>query len=64
MTVVDGKNLQMKAENVAEMIVELKIEKDFIAVVKNGKIVPRTRWDTESVEKDDVFEIFSPVSGG
>jgi thiamine biosynthesis protein ThiS len=64
MPVVDGKKLDLKAENVSQMVVELKIEEDFIAIVKNGKIVPRSKWDSEKISSDDSIEIFSPVSGG
>jgi len=64
MAVVDGKKLNLKAENVSQMVVELKIEEDFIAIVKNGKIVPRSKWNSEKINEDDIIEIFSPVSGG
>ena len=64
MAVVDGKKLDLKAENVSQMVAELKIEEDFIAIVKNGKIVPRSKWDSEKINSDDSIEIFSPVSGG
>ncbi len=64
MPTVDGKTLELKAENVGQMIIELKIDEDFIAVVKNGKIVPKSKWESEKIAESDIIEIFSPVSGG
>jgi sulfur carrier protein len=64
MPVVEGKKLTLKAENISQMIKEMGIDNDFIAIVKNGKIVPRSKWDNERIKEDDNIEIFSPVSGG
>lgn len=64
MPVVEGKKMNLKAENISEMLKEMEIDQDFVAIVKNGKIVPRSKWDSEKISQDDNIEIFSPVSGG
>ena len=35
-----------------------------IAVARNGEVVPRSRWDVESVQTGDAIEIVSAVAGG
>ena len=35
-----------------------------VAVARNGEVVPRSRWDVESVQTGDAIEIVSAVAGG
>jgi sulfur carrier protein len=35
-----------------------------IAVARNGEVVPRSRWESESVKTGDAIEIVSASAGG
>lgn len=61
---VNNKELALSVKSVAELIASLKITTDKLAVVKNGKIVPRSQRENETLQDGDVIEIFSLVNGG
>lgn len=52
------------SETVDQLLDEMEIKKDNIAVVKNGKIIRRKDWALERINENDCIDIFSPVSGG
>lgn len=64
LVLISGKEKTVKAENVAELVKELKINPENMAVVKNGKIISKNVWEMETVKKNDSIDFFSPVSGG
>ncbi len=35
-----------------------------VAVARNGEVVPRSRWEVESVQTGDKIEIVSAAAGG
>jgi len=57
-------NKEVKAVTVKELIIELNINSENIAVVKNGSIISRKNWSKEKIENSDKIEFFSPVGGG
>lgn len=57
-------NKEVKALTVKELLVELDINSQNIAVVKNGSIVSRKNWSKEKIDDSDKIEFFSPVGGG
>jgi len=61
---VNGKECIVKSTLLKDLLVELGNKSSYIAVAKNGKIVPRSARDSELVSEDDSFEIMSPVGGG
>jgi thiamine biosynthesis protein ThiS len=48
----------------AELISELGMKKDRVAVELNREIVPRERWDDTSLSDGDRLEIVHFVGGG
>ena len=64
MVKISGTNMQIKASTLRELLIELGINTENIAVVKNGSIVSRKKWDTENICDSDEIEFFSPVGGG
>ena len=64
MVKINGGEKLVKALTVKELLTELEIKTENIAVVKNGSIVSRKKWDTESICDSDEIEFFSPVGGG
>ena len=55
---------EVEAATVKELLIELKINSENIAVVKNGSIISRKNWSKEKIENSDKIEFFSPVGGG
>ena len=47
-----------------QVIVELKLKSDRIAVEHNGEIVPRSRWSETSLNGGDRLEVVHFVGGG
>ncbi len=64
MVKISGINRKVNAETVAKLLIELDINPENIAVVKNGAIISRKKWDSEEVAESDEIEFFSPVGGG
>lgn len=62
---VNGENLNnFEQKTVLEMLTELHYEKTRIAVEKNGEILPKSRYETEILQENDVLEVVSFVGGG
>jgi thiamine biosynthesis protein ThiS len=49
---------------VQDLLVELALKQDRVAVEQNGDIVPRTQWEAAPVAEGDRFEIVHFVGGG
>lgn len=49
---------------IEQLLDEIGVKKDNIAVVRNGKIIQKKEWAVEALCENDSIDIFSPVSGG
>jgi len=56
-------NEHMSLSEVIEMYLSKK-EPSGIAVAKNDKIVPRQKWESETIAENDNVEIVHAVQGG
>jgi len=61
---IGGKAKEIRSENISQLLNELCVELKNIAVVKNGRIVPKSKWNREMIYENDAIDFFSPVSGG
>lgn len=61
---IGGKAKEIRSENISQLLNELAVEINNIAVVKNGMIVPKSEWNREMVCENDSIDFFSPVNGG
>ena len=62
---INGVMQQLHASsNIAELIIELKLTDKRLAIERNGEIVPRSQFNTTSLQPDDMLEIVVAVGGG
>ncbi|HKQ62281.1 MAG TPA: sulfur carrier protein ThiS [Candidatus Polarisedimenticolaceae bacterium] len=63
---VNGRNLQLDAEVLAELLATLGYAptQAGIAVAVNGAVVPRDRWAAHALRAGDAVEIVGAVQGG
>jgi thiamine biosynthesis protein ThiS len=61
---LNGEKRGTRAANVAELVSQLELKGDRIAVEQNLEIVPRASWSESQVRDGDRFEIVHFVGGG
>ena len=62
---VNGQSQRLEAvTNVTRLLEALELAGKRVAVEKNGEIVPRSRYATTQVARDDRLEIVGAVGGG
>jgi len=61
---INGEERTIAAHNVAELIEELGLRPKMIAVERNGEVVPRARWQEETLQNGDRIEIVQMIGGG
>lgn len=54
----------VKSLTIEQLLDEIGIKKDNIAVVKNGTIIKKKDWVLEMLNENDNIDVFSLVSGG
>ena len=66
MNVVINGERSIISENltVSEVLSELNLNSDFIAVAINQSVVPRSQFCEHKISEGDDIEILSPMSGG
>jgi sulfur carrier protein len=64
--VVNGQPTARSADTLRELLARLgyDAERPGIAVARNGRVVPRSRWAAEPVTDGDEIEVVSAVQGG
>ena len=63
--VINGQARQLRSPmTVAEYLRSLGIDRQFIAVARNGDVVEREEFDRVTLEEGDRVEIVRPVAGG
>ncbi|MDX8394860.1 MAG: sulfur carrier protein ThiS [Mariprofundaceae bacterium] len=61
---LNGEPKKTEALTVADLVVELGIEKRMIAVERNLEIVPKGEFETTKLENDDRIEVVHMIGGG
>jgi sulfur carrier protein len=52
------------SSSLESLVQELGLKSDRVAVERNGEIVPRSSWPTESISEGDRLELVHFVGGG
>ena len=61
---LNGREADVAAENVADLVSAYNLDKGMMVVEKNGSIVHREDYRSEAVSEGDVIEIVRIVGGG
>jgi len=62
--VLNDKVIQSAAKTVDELVDEQKINRMFLAIMVNNKIIAKSDWDKTALCDNDKIDIYSPVGGG
>ncbi len=62
--IVNNQEKELSSRKISELIRELEIGEEFIAVAVNGKVVRRSNWQEIDLSDGDRIDIMSPVGGG
>ena len=62
--IINGEERQVSASNVAELVAEMQMRGDRVAVELNRDIVPRAKWESAALKDGDKLEIVHFVGGG
>jgi sulfur carrier protein len=61
---LNGQPHHAEAEDVATLLAALGVEGRRVAVMVNGAIVKRERWEATPIREGDVVEVLQMVGGG
>lgn len=61
---VNGQRQQVTAHTLAELLSELRLGADRIAVERNRELVPRRLWPQTKLQDGDRIEVVQMVGGG
>jgi len=61
---VNGESRRTSAATVSELVRELGLKPERVAVERNGEIAPRSTLETVALSEGDVLEIVHFVGGG
>jgi thiamine biosynthesis protein ThiS len=64
MITVNSKPIAYESQSVSELLAALGYPTTWIAVERNGEILPKALYQQTQVEDHDVFEVVSFVGGG
>lgn len=63
--IINGKNHEIKEnETLTELVELLQLSGKFVAVERNKKLVPRTKFAETLLNEGDILEIVTLVGGG
>jgi len=63
--VINGEEQSLERPlTVAEYVASLPVNRRWVAVARNGEVVPRHRWHEVLIEEGDVVEVVRMVGGG
>jgi sulfur carrier protein len=62
--IVNGEDQVVEVITLAEVLVALDFEGDWLATAVNGDLVPRDERESHVVKSGDRIEILSPMQGG
>ena len=62
---VNGENKQLPdGTTVEDLLAQMEVRREYLAVERNRSIVPRTEYEKTALEDGDTIEIVSLVGGG
>jgi len=62
---LNGELLQLtQVDTVAALLEQQSLSNGRIVVVLNDEIVPKSRWNQQTINDGDLIDIMSPISGG
>lgn len=61
---LNGEQREVEATTVAELVVELGLEKRTVAVERNLEVVPKSEYATTKLIEGDRLEIVHMIGGG
>lgn len=61
---VNGEALELDAGNLADLLLKLDYEGDWLATAVNGDLVHREERAVQPLKEGDRIEILSPMQGG
>ncbi len=64
MVTVNGQSIDIAGKTISEYLENTTYELRYIAVERNGDIVPKTTYSTTIINDGDAIEIVSFVGGG
>ncbi len=62
--IINNKETEVKSTLLSDIIKELNLENQFLAITKNGTLIKKANWNKETLNQNDKLDIFSPASGG
>ena len=62
--ILNGEYISLQDISLQDLLVQYGWSADLIALEVNGKIIPRSEFDTLNLRQDDRIEIVSFVGGG
>jgi len=61
---LNGEDREVTATTVADLVVELGLEKRMLAVERNLEVVPKSEYATTSLVEGDRLEVVHMIGGG
>jgi thiamine biosynthesis protein ThiS len=62
--IINGEEREVHSQKLSELLGELKVAFPHFAVAINQQVVPRSKYESTSVEEGDKIEIVHAVGGG
>ena len=61
---LNGERRQLASALLADLIAELNLSQQAIAVAVNRQIIPKSQWDAHQLNMDDQIDIVRAIGGG
>ncbi|MBC3910721.1 sulfur carrier protein ThiS [Undibacterium umbellatum] len=61
---LNGEARQLSSELLADLIAELNLSQQAIAVAVNRQIIPRSQWEGYQLHGDDKVDVVRAIGGG
>ena len=61
---LNGEDREVSATTVAELVIELGLEKRMLAVERNLEVVPKSQYADTALEEGDRLEVVHMIGGG
>lgn len=61
---INGQSREISAPTLKDLLTELKIQSDYLAVAVNDQVIPGSDYESTTLKNQDSIEIIQPVSGG
>ena len=61
---VNGQTIQTPSTTLRDLICEMNIQSDYMAVAINNAVIPSAEYDNTTLKPNDLIEVIQPMSGG